>query len=107
MKAAKLLLTALALWIGGAGPVLAQVYTINIVGYVNLPFVAGNNLIGNPLDQPDNSLNNIFSLSTVPDGSTLTKWDAQAHQFLPSSIFSGGSWSINYDLAPGEGALFH
>jgi hypothetical protein len=44
---------------------------------------------------------------SVPDGSILTKWDSQAHQFLPSSIFSGGSWSINYDLAPGAGALFH
>jgi hypothetical protein len=65
----------------------------------------GQNLIGNPLDAEDNSLNNIFNPLSVPQGTMLAKWDATSGQYLPDSIFDGSGWSIDYSLPPGEGAL--
>jgi hypothetical protein len=65
----------------------------------------GQSLIGNPFDAEDNSLNGIFDPLSVPQGTMLTKWDAANGQYLPISVFTSGSWSINYMLPPGEGAL--
>lgn len=91
----------------------SNVYSPNIVGYINRPLLPGNNFIANqlnfsPLSGPvDNSINNI--LTSVADGATFTKWDASANTFLPLSIFNQAtlSWSINYSLNLGEGALLH
>lgn len=103
--------------LGGSGvlPSFSQsnVYSLNIVGYINRAIVPGDNLIGNqlnyaPLNGPvDNSLNHI--LLSVADGTTFTKWDAGANAFLPLSVFDLNSqtWSINYSLNLGEGALVH
>ena len=88
-------------------PVLADVFSVNVVGYINLPIYAGGNLIANQLYAPNNTLNGLFGSGT-PDGATCTKWDAVTQQFLTLSTYtSGGGWSINYDLQAGEGALFH
>jgi hypothetical protein len=93
----------------------AQVTSSNIVGYINLSLLPGDNLIGNQLlEHPssglgyDLSLNNILSFG-VANGSTFTKWDPLANEFLPVSIYNAlsQSWSINYTLGPGEGALLH
>jgi len=78
----------------------------NIVGYVNRPIVPGASLVANQLNaSPNNSINNI--LLSVADGATFTKWDSSANAFLPQSVFNLGthSWSINYSLNLGEGAL--
>jgi hypothetical protein len=81
-------------------------YTANIVSYVNIPFSAGDNLIGNPLSNSTNDLNHIFSL--VPTGSTFSPWDPSTRQYFPASTYYDGSgWSENYMFVPGEGALFH
>jgi hypothetical protein len=80
----------------------------NIVGYINRPIFPGDNLVANQLiATPNNSLNNI--LIGVADGATFTKWDATANVFLPLSTFSLSThtWSINYTLNLGEGALIH
>jgi hypothetical protein len=86
----------------------SNVYSINVVGYINRTLFPGNNLIANQLiASPNNSINNV--LLGVADGATFTKWDASANTFLPLSVFSLSSqtWSINYDLNLGEGALLH
>ncbi len=113
-NATKFICFAFGLFLATAASVCAQsnVYSGNVVGYANITFLAGDNLFGNPLDfevtdssqlVSANSLNNIFTIAA--DGSALYKWDSTARQFLTPSIFHDGSWSINYDLAPGEGAL--
>ncbi|MGC3961609.1 MAG: PEP-CTERM sorting domain-containing protein [Verrucomicrobiota bacterium] len=86
----------------------SNVYSINVVGYYNRLISPGNNLIANQLfASPDNSINTV--LQGVADGATFTKWDAAANNFLPLSVFSLSShtWSINYNLNLGEGALLH
>lgn len=88
----------------------AQAQT-QVIGYAQIPYVAGDQLIGNPFYSYDNSINYLFSQSFTPgiaDGSSFTKWDRATEQFLPTSYYSTlTGWSINYDLAPTEGALFH
>ena len=77
------------------------VYSLNAVGYINIPIYAGDNLIANQLsDVPDNTLDTIFAGSGVLSGSTFTEWNPATDQLLPSSVFNGASWSINYSLSP-------
>jgi hypothetical protein len=89
----------------------SQVYSGNVVGYINLPIYAGDNLIANQLDNNGtNNLNSILSgYGNVPDGATFTKWDSTANTYLPLSVFSSanGLWSINYNLTFGEGGILH
>lgn len=85
----------------------AGVFSVNVVGYVNLRISAGENLIANQLWATNNTLNGLFGSGT-PEGATATKWDPTTQQFLAQSIYTSGSgWSINYDLRAGEGALFN
>jgi len=78
----------------------------NVVGYINRQIYPGDNLIANQLNaSPDNNINTI--LTGVLDGATFTKWDSANAAFMPLSIFSSGSWSINYSLNLGEGGLLH
>lgn len=101
------LVLGLAIWLGGSGGVQAQVYTQNIVGYINLHLYAGDNLIANQLLSGNDTLNNLFQYQ-IPDGSTFTKWDATQSQYLPVSTYhSATGWDINYGLTLGEGGLFH
>lgn len=106
MNRLKFLIAICVLSLSAANPLSAQPYSLNVVGYYNLGIHAGNNLIANQLYDTNNSLNTI--LASVPNGSTLAKWDAATRQYLPTSIFNSETgWSINYDLNPGEGALFY
>src|SRR4051812_25919258 len=69
-------------------PAAAQsnVVTINIVGYVNIPFHPGDNLFGNPLQGNSNNL-----LSTIipqaPLGATISLWNSATRQFSTTSTF--------------------
>jgi hypothetical protein len=102
------IILAAIFWSSLSLPVRAQVYSSNVVGYINLTIFAGNNLIANQLDTGDNTLNNLFSQSGghIPAGATFTKWDATSSQYLPLSIYDGQTgWSINYGLSFGEGGL--
>jgi hypothetical protein len=97
----------LAACFGWSGNVQAQVYSGNIVGYINTRFYTGDNLIANQLLSGNDTLTNLFQYQ-VPDGSTFTKWDASQNQYLPASTYHTDSgWDINYSLTLGEGGLFH
>jgi PEP-CTERM motif len=99
MKSLKLLVTISILCLNVTGSASAQPYSLNVVGYVNMPYSTADHLIGNPLYSTDNTISNLFQYN-IPDGSTLTKWDRSIYH-------SDSGWSINYDLSPSEGALFH
>jgi hypothetical protein len=87
----------------GAQPV----FSTNIVGYMNLPFYAGDNLFANQLSQSNNSLNAILQTG-VPEGATFAEWDSTSLQYLPASSYDTNSgWSINYALTYGQGALLN
>ncbi len=57
----KALLCAAALAAGAVSSMAqSNVYSLNIVGYVNVPLVTGFNLIANPLDNGTNDLASLF-----------------------------------------------
>lgn len=88
---------------GFCNPVRAQVYSQNVVGYINQELFPGNNLIANQLGTGDDTLTNLFN-APIPEGTTFTKWDASLAEFLPLSSYDTNSgWSINYGLTYGEG----
>jgi len=45
----------------------SNVYSLNIVGYANIPITPGNNFYANPFDNNGNNATNIFSLSPLDD----------------------------------------
>lgn len=81
----------------------SNVYSLNIIGYVNHPFQAGLNLFGNPLLNTSDSLSVI--IPTAPSGATVSLWDATTGRFSQTAVFWNGAWSVDLSLHPGQGAL--
>jgi len=103
MRTKTLLLTA-ALAAAGALSSMAQsnVYSLNIVGYVNLSLTNGFNCVANPLDSGSNTIQNVFS-TNLPNGSVVYKFSAGG--FNNSYAFARGSWSGDASLNPGESVM--
>jgi hypothetical protein len=79
-----------------------NVYSLNIVGYVNVPLNVGYNLICNPLDNGTNTISSLFP--NAQEGDVV--FTASAGVFTESD-FSFGSWSADLKLAPGTGLFYH
>jgi len=96
-----------ALLAAGVASSMAQsnVYSVNVVGYINLSLTNGFNLVANQLDADGTGTNNtiqgVFS-NTLPTGSIVYKFVAGA--FVPYTYGRAG-WSGNASLNPGEGAF--
>src|SRR3974390_2170352 len=65
----------------------------NVVGYVNVPIYAGDNLIANQLDPSglgNAPLDVVFPTTNpaIPDGTTFTEWDPVGHAYLPVSTYN-------------------
>jgi hypothetical protein len=85
----------------------ANVYSLNVVGYVNVPSVAGFNVAANPLvGSPDNTLNTVLSGPNVPDNTIVFQWNTTLQDFdsiLPTYATSSGTWSPNVPVIQGQG----
>jgi hypothetical protein len=111
MRTKTLILTA-ALAATGIAPAMAQsnVYSVNVVGYINLP-VAGDKfyLIENPLQaNVNNSVTNVLQLNDVNfDGSIVFTYTNGV--LSPVETFIGGfGWSPGTNiLVPGRGFYFY
>jgi len=86
---------------------MAQVYSVNAVGYVNksIPKKAGAALtyalLANPLNGTNNNVNTV--IPTAPDGSQLFKFSGGAFQ-NPEGYITGVGWDPGTAvLNPGEG----
>lgn len=104
----KTTLAAAAILAAGLASSMAQnVYSLNVVGYVNVNYKAGFNAAANPLvGSPDNTLNTVLSGANVPDNTTLFTWDTTLQDFspvLPVYVASSGTWSVNSTIAQGQG----
>ncbi len=77
-----------------------NVYSLNIVGYVNVPIKTGFNLIANPLDNGTNDLNSLFP--TAGFGDVIFAFSGGT--FTQSAFL--GSWSPNLTLLPGGGVFY-
>lgn len=106
----KTLILAAVLGVAGVASSLAQVYSVNAVGYVNLSFAnAGFYIIANPLNNGNNQLGTI--LPNPPDNTLVYKFAGgvfvEGQQFIAGA---GGGWfnslgASTTTLAPGEGAF--
>jgi hypothetical protein len=85
----------------------AQVYSVNVVGYVNVDLVPGFNLIANPLNNTTgNDLNTIMPLGDTAIGTTIYRYVAGA--FTESTYLgSATGWLPNATVAPGEGIFIN
>jgi len=78
----------------------SNVYSLNIVGYVNTTLTNGFNLIANPLDNGTNDLASLFPNAGF--GDTIFQWNGTT--FL-SSVFAG-AWSPDFTTKPGGGIFY-
>jgi hypothetical protein len=110
------MLAAAAALAAGLATSMAQsnVYSVNVVGYVNKVLVGGNKYTGvaNPLNTTNNTLAGLFggAGTGLPSGSSVLKWSPGASDFtIYSKIPFGSGWSpaagATATLNPGEGCL--
>jgi hypothetical protein len=108
MRTKSIVLTA-ALVAAGAATSMAQVYSLNIVGYINVPIVPGYQMISCPLvSSPDNTFNTLFGTSLAAQ-TQLIKWNPSTSQFAVTS-FNHGAYASNggtNTLNPGEGCFIN
>jgi hypothetical protein len=87
----------------------AQVYSQNIVGYINYlsPTNApGFDLVCNPLDNGTNSIKSLFA--SAPGGSLIQVWNTASQSFL-AFTYTAGHWKTNnvsadsFVIPPGTG----
>jgi len=103
----------------GVGATMAQsnVYSLNVVGYVNVAVKTGFNLLVNPLDDgAGNYLTNVIGNATadaLPDGSILYPWAGSGYGGLQTYYATFGwfdsvtsSYSTN-KIAPGSGFFLY
>lgn len=113
MRTKTLLLTA-ALSAAGIATSMAQVYSVNAVGYVNTTLVPGFTLVSNPLDnKAGNSIQNLFGngiQGTIPNQLTVYYFNSTTDQFVVAayddiSLTFLPDASANQVVAPGEGVF--
>jgi hypothetical protein len=101
----KTLLAAAAMLAAGFATSLAQsnVYSLNVVGYVNRTYDAGFHMIANPLNTANNAVSNLFP--NPPLFTTIYKFTGGA--FVTPNTFLG-AWSDPVQaLNPGDGAFIN
>ncbi|MHB8523648.1 MAG: hypothetical protein ACYDH9_23235 [Limisphaerales bacterium] len=82
----------------------AQVYTVNVVGYVQLQVPSGFSMIANQVNRGANTVGEVLTVGAV-DGLTLYKYDSTTQNFSVN-VYLGGAWSNPTEsFAPGEGAF--
>ena len=95
----------------GAAYAMADVFSANTVGFVNLVLPNdGWHMIVNPLNNTNNNLSSIIP-SGIPSGSSIWRWDATAQNYSENCSFAGAGapgdivWEPDSVINPGEGFL--
>lgn len=110
MRTKTSLLSAVA-FAAGIVAASAQVYSVNVVGYVNAPLVGGTpakyTLVNNPLDNKvSNAISNLFN--GLPTGSQVLKWNGTGFSTY-SRVGFGSGWTPpgveTNTIVPGEGVF--
>jgi hypothetical protein len=83
-----------------AASALAQVYSVNAVGYINLSVPGGFSIIANQLNAGGNKVTDVFA--NLPDGTILYKYDGTSYTIDAFDAALG--WDdANLTVKPGEG----
>jgi hypothetical protein len=106
MRTKTLLLTA-ALTAAGVATSMAQVYSVNMVGYINVTIPAGFSMLANHLNNsPDNLV--ITLLPSPPEGTRIFKFNP-VNDTYDQILFLGGVYEgdmpESMTLGPGEGVF--
>ena len=103
MRTKTLILTA-ALGVAGAASAMAQVYSVNAVGYINLTAAPGFIMMANQLDNGNGNM--VADLIPAPaEGTFLWKFDS-ATGLYDANAYEFGEWSKpEMVLGLGEGAF--
>jgi hypothetical protein len=107
----KALLLAAAFAAAGVATSMAQVYSVNAVGYVNTTLTPGFTLISNPLNAADNKIETLFSnfQGGIRDQTTVYKFVPATGNFQVATYFELlASWSgdaVGQTTVPGEGVF--
>src|ERR1035437_161577 len=111
----KVLLCAAAMAASLASSTAQNVYSLNVVGYVNVTLPASQfTAVANPLDASvggtvagGNDVTNLFQ--GVAAGSTLATFNSALNDYDTPITFSGksGTWTGNISMPPGKGALYY
>jgi hypothetical protein len=81
----------------------AQVYSVNVVGYINVPVPPGFSMIANQLDSGNNTVSSL--MPSVPEGVTIYKFVNGSYLI---NGYEFGEWSLpDMTLNPGEGAFIY
>lgn len=106
MRTKTLLLSAAALAATVATSMAANVYSVNVVGYVNVNVAAGYNLIANPLDV--DGVDNINTIIPVaPDGTSLLSWNGAIANFnQPIQYIAAGNGWYDQSFNPATNDFF-
>jgi hypothetical protein len=90
-----------------------NVYSLNVVGYINLSLTNGLNLIANQLDfdgtLTNNTLFTVFGTNTLPNATKVAAWQPSSSSFITAAYSAtSGKWNntsgqpyIDSQLAPG------
>jgi len=103
----KAMILGAALLAAGVASSMAQsnVYSVNVVGYINLNLTNGYTMVANQLDfdgtGTNNTIQGVFS-NSLPTGSSVYKFVSGAFQ---SFSYGRGGWSGNASMNPGEGVF--
>jgi len=98
----KTLLIAAAALVAGVVSSQAQVYSANIVGYVNTPISGGLfTLVSNPLDDGTNTANDL--MAALPNKSSIQIWNGVANSFTKYTKTASGFTPSNPSIPVGLG----
>jgi hypothetical protein len=101
----KALIGAAILAAGLASSMAQNVYSLNVVGYYNVPVPANQYvLIANQLNTTNNTLGGI--LPTAPAGSVFQKFSGGWSGYIMDDVDLVWTPNANATLAPGEGGFF-
>jgi hypothetical protein len=103
----KTLLATAVLSAAGVATSMAQVFSVNAVGYINVSVPPGFSLIANQLNNGDNKVTTL--IPTAPGGTTIYKFTGSGYDILTfddlENAWLPAALAGTMTLSPGEGAF--
>lgn len=85
----------------------SNVYSLNVVGYVNVPLKSGFTLLENPLDAGDNTVSNVFkNVDYTQNTYAVLTWNGSFFVENDLDQFDGTWQNPTFNAAPGTGFFF-
>jgi len=103
----KALFVAAATGIAALTTSLAQVYSVNVVGYINVDMVTGYNMVANQLDNGSGNLIVDVVGDQLGDGSVIYKYTGTGYEIITRQFgqWNGTASALAETMAPGEGVF--